>query len=110
MFLNIFTLSFFLLDINILKMPTENEITEKAYVKKHKLNQTLNELFLALTQNKPENPIEFAKKHFESKLPTPSPPPPAIDEIKVSNILNISNALSNLSTVVSKSKLTNLQI
>ena len=43
-------------------MPTENEITEKAYVKKHKLNQTLNELFLALTQNKPENPIEFAKK------------------------------------------------
>ena len=87
-------------------MPTENESTEKAYVKKHKLNQTLNELFLALTQNKPENPIEFAINHFQSKLPSPPspPPPPLVDEIKTPNILNISNALSNLNAIVSNLK------
>ena len=44
---------------------------DKAYVKKHKLNEMLNELFKLLTENKPDNPLEFAFKHFESKLPKP---------------------------------------
>ena len=29
----------------------------------------LNELFTVISQNKPENPIEFAIKHLETKLP-----------------------------------------
>lgn len=74
-------------------MPTDEVATDKAYVKKHKLNHTLNELFLAITQNKPDNPFEFAKSYFESKLP------------KEKNSLNVSNrsvsaALSNLNTIV----------
>jgi hypothetical protein len=42
--------------------------TEKSYVKKYKINDMLNDLFTALSQNKPENPLEFAIKHLESKL------------------------------------------
>lgn len=42
---------------------------DKAYVKKHKINDMLNELFSELNSNKPENPVEFAMKHFEAKLP-----------------------------------------
>lgn len=87
-------------------MPTDEAAAlEKAYVKKHKLNHTLNELFLAITQNKPENPIEFAFKHFESKLPPPPPQPepePEPEPIvpKETSLLNLTNALSNLSTLV----------
>ena len=46
--------------------------TEKSYVKKYKINDMLNDLFTALSQNKPENPLEFAIKHLESKLPSKS--------------------------------------
>ena len=42
---------------------------DKAYVKKNKINDMLNELFLAIAQQKPANPLEFALKHFEAKLP-----------------------------------------
>ena len=47
-------------------MPSE---IDKAYIKKHKINDMLNELFTEFNSNKPENPIEFAIKHFEAKLP-----------------------------------------
>jgi hypothetical protein len=50
-------------------MPTD---VDKAYVKKHKLNDLLNELYKAITDTKPDDPIEFAIKHLESKLPTDS--------------------------------------
>ena len=53
-------------------MPADSD---KAYLKKNKINDLLNDLYSALTQNKPDNPLEFAIKHFESKLPTPPPPP-----------------------------------
>ena len=46
--------------------------TDKTYVKKYKINDMLNDLFTAISQNKPENPLEFAIKHLESKLPTKS--------------------------------------
>lgn len=52
-------------------MPTD---VDKAYIKKNKINDLLNELFTALTQNKPDNPLEFSIKHLQSKLP----PPPTI--------------------------------
>lgn len=52
-------------------MPTDN--VDKAYVKKHKINDMLNELFSELTTKKPENPVEFAIRHLESKLPPPKP-------------------------------------
>ena len=48
-------------------MPSENQ--EKNYVKKFKINDLLNDLYLSLTQNKPDDPIEYCIKHFESKLP-----------------------------------------
>lgn len=47
-------------------MPTD---PDRVYAKKHKINDLLNELYLQLTKNKPENPIEFAIKHLEDKLP-----------------------------------------
>ncbi len=53
-------------------MPTPSD-PDKAYIKKHKLNDLLNELFLSLKQNKPDDPINFAYNHFKSKLPNPSP-------------------------------------
>ena len=55
-------------------MPTD--VADKSYIKKHKLNDLLNELYLALTQNKPDSPVEFAIKHFQAKLPPPPPKPP----------------------------------
>lgn len=80
-------------------MPTD-ETVDKAYVKKHKLNQTLNELFLALNQNKPENPIEFAKEFFQAKLT----PPPLKREPSLLNVSNeknsVSAALSTLTALV----------
>ncbi len=51
---------------NLRKMPTDDP--DKLYVKKHKINGLLNDLYTTLTQNKPEDPIEFCVKHFESKL------------------------------------------
>ncbi|CAF0941386.1 unnamed protein product [Brachionus calyciflorus] len=42
---------------------------EKTYAKKHKINDLLNELYLELTKNKPDEPIQYAIKHLESKLP-----------------------------------------
>lgn len=42
---------------------------DKLYVKKHKLNDLLNDLYLTLTKEKPENPIVFAIEHLKSKLP-----------------------------------------
>ncbi|RMZ96673.1 hypothetical protein BpHYR1_042662, partial [Brachionus plicatilis] len=47
-------------------MPTD---PDRAYAKKHKINDLLNDLYLELTKNKPENPLEFAIKHLEAKLP-----------------------------------------
>jgi hypothetical protein len=42
---------------------------DKLYVKKHKLNDLLNDLYLAITKEKPENPVIFAIEHLKSKLP-----------------------------------------
>ena len=42
---------------------------DKVYVKKFKINDMLNDLFMALNENKPEHPVEFAIKHLENKLP-----------------------------------------
>jgi hypothetical protein len=47
-------------------MPTDDP--DKLYVKKHKINGLLNDLYTTLTQNKPDDPIEFCIKHFEAKL------------------------------------------
>lgn len=47
-------------------MPSD---TDKAYVKKHKINDMLNELFNELTSNKPDDPVAFAFRFFESKIP-----------------------------------------
>jgi hypothetical protein len=47
---------------------------DKVYLKKNKINDLLNDLYTAIAQNKPDNPLEFCIKHFESKLPTPPPP------------------------------------
>lgn len=41
----------------------------KAYIKKHKINDILNDLFKQFTEFKPENPIEFACRYFQDKLP-----------------------------------------
>jgi hypothetical protein len=48
-------------------MPTDNP--EKAYVKKHKINDLLNDLYLSLTKNKPDDPLEYCYSYFEGKLP-----------------------------------------
>lgn len=50
-------------------MPSD---VDKAYIKKYKINDMLNELFNQLTSEKPENPVEFAIKHLERKLPPKS--------------------------------------
>lgn len=42
---------------------------EKAYVKKHKLNDMLNDLYISIVKQKPDDPLEFAIRHLESKLP-----------------------------------------
>ena len=47
-------------------MPADEE---KAYVKKHKLNAMLNELYTAIVASKPEDPVEFSMRHFEAKMP-----------------------------------------
>ncbi len=49
-------------------MPTTSD-PEKAYVKKYKINDILNELFLSLKEKKPDDPINFAYNHFKSKMP-----------------------------------------
>lgn len=49
-------------------MPSD---VDKAYIKKYKINDMLNELFSQIVESKPDNPTDFAKKHFESKLPPP---------------------------------------
>lgn len=48
-------------------MPTTDP--DKVYVKKHKINDMLNELYKSLVAEKPDDPIDFAFKHFESKVP-----------------------------------------
>lgn len=40
----------------------------KAYIKKHKINDILNELFKKYTEIKPDDPIEFGHKYFQDKL------------------------------------------
>lgn len=47
-------------------MPSD---VDKVYVKKHKINDMLNELYTELTSQKPDDPVLFAMKHFEKKLP-----------------------------------------
>jgi hypothetical protein len=47
----------------------DKQSIDKAYVKKHKINDLLNDLFISLTKDKPESPIEFCIKFFEDKLP-----------------------------------------
>lgn len=47
-------------------MPSD---VDKTYVKKHRINDMLNELYTELTSQKPDNPVLFAFKHFEKKLP-----------------------------------------
>lgn len=42
---------------------------DRVYAKKHKINDLLNELYVQLTKNKPDDPIKFAIKHLEDKLP-----------------------------------------
>ena len=68
---------------------------DKAYLKKNKINDLLNDLYTALTQNKPDNPLEFAIKHFESKLPTPPAPPktPLVDQSSNNAADNLLNKL-----------------
>lgn len=48
-------------------MPTTDP--DKLYVKKHKINDMLNELYKNLVADKPDDPIDFAFKHFEAKRP-----------------------------------------
>ena len=76
-------------------MPTEEE---KAYVKKYKINTLLNELYTVLTQNKPDDPIQFTVNHFEAKL---TPKSRKLDDVKISepkiNEMNNSFQLGNLS-------------
>ena len=66
---------------------------DKAYIKKNKINDLLNDLFSVLTQNKPENPIEFSIKHLQSKLP-PTLPPPLI-QINDNSTNNLLSTLFN---------------
>jgi hypothetical protein len=47
-------------------MPSDDP--DKIYIKKFKINSLLNDLFTILTQNKPDDPIEYCLQHFESKL------------------------------------------
>ena len=37
----------------------DKQVIDKAYVKKHKINDLLNDLFVSIKKEKPENPIEF---------------------------------------------------
>lgn len=47
-------------------MPTTDP--DKVYVKKHKINDMLNALYKSLVAEKPDDPIDFAFRHFESKV------------------------------------------
>lgn len=47
-------------------MPTTDP--DKAYVKKQKINDMLNELYKSLVADKPDDPFDFALKYFESKV------------------------------------------
>jgi hypothetical protein len=47
----------------------EKQGVDKLYIKKHKINDLLNELFISITKEKPENPLEFGMQFFEAKLP-----------------------------------------
>lgn len=55
-------------------MPSDN--SDKAYIKKHKINDLLNDLFTSLASSKPEDPLDFCYKYFESKVEPSLPPPP----------------------------------
>jgi hypothetical protein len=53
------------------KSPLEMDKTvDKNYVKKYKINELLNDLYLTLTREKPDDPVSYAITHFEAKLPT----------------------------------------
>ena len=67
-------------------MPSDND---KVYAKKHKLNDLLNELYASLTQDKPDNPIQYAIKHLEAKLPpSEKKKEPSLLNFKVTSPLN----------------------
>lgn len=67
-------------------MPSDND---KVYAKKHKLNDLLNELYTTLTQEKPDNPIQYAIKHLEAKLPpSEKKKEPSLVNFKVTSPLN----------------------
>lgn len=67
-------------------MPTTDP--DKAYVKKHKLNDMLNELFISLKDTKPEDPIRFAYDHFKAKLPHEEPAKPKELKVDTTNLLS----------------------
>jgi hypothetical protein len=51
-------------------MPQTNESdakNDKLYVKKHKVNDILNDLYLSITKSKPDDPIQFAYNYFGTK-------------------------------------------
>lgn len=50
-------------------MAADNKNIDKAYVKKHKINDLLNDLFTSLTKERPESPLEFCIKLLEDRLP-----------------------------------------
>ena len=50
-----------------------DKMFDKVYLKKHKINEMLNDLYLALTKEKPDDPVDFAIMHFQAKR-APKPP------------------------------------
>lgn len=67
-------------------MPTSDP--NKAYVKKHKINELLNDLFKSLTEQKPDDPIDYSFKYFEAKQPKPVIKEPTKEKQKTeSNLL-----------------------
>lgn len=86
---------------------------DKAYVKKHKINDLLNDLFTSITQAKPENPIEYAFKYFQEKMPPPPAPPKpsSLLDFKVTQITSMDqpdNSGNLLAQLLNRNKQTSL--
>jgi hypothetical protein len=56
----------------------EKTSADRAYIKKHKINDLLNELYTSLLKEKPDNPSEFIVNKLESNVSQKN----SIDNIK----------------------------